>query len=392
MITNPESHNQPSHTGSPLLMDFILDSLPSGLLIFDRQGRILRVNTSAQSILGLPADQAYQTLQDLPEHLAGLRALLQTTEEEQFRAEVAVKLPGASEENTIGYTLKHIDDNASSQVRILIFSDITQILKDRQSLERIQADLFQSQKLAAIGAMISGVVHELNNPLTGISMSTDLARLTLEKMKPMIPGGDPEVLQTKMALALTEIGKVHKACRKAAVLVSDLLTFSRPAQMHTTLETIQDVVEESIQAFKTHPEFSAVKCINNCTLSPITVRCDKVKLEQVFYNLFKNASEAMQRQGTITLRMEIVDQHVSVIVSDEGPGIEEKELSRIFEPFFTSKGNRGVGLGLSISFKTVEQHGGRLSVSSIKGQGTTFYVTLPFQSRQDDGAGQGTEG
>jgi two-component system NtrC family sensor kinase len=176
------------------------------------------------------------------------------------------------------------------------------------------------------------------------------------------------------------VQKIIRANEKASVLVNDLLAYSKPAQLVLSPIPIAEMVKEMVNALKDHSQFSQIQfCLENS--SPHTVLCDPVKLEQVFYNLFKNAADAMGGKGKLILRFDevLLDMKPAVVVQvqDNGPGIDASIINRIFDPFFTTKGHCGVGLGLSVSYRTVEQHGGLLSVESLPGQGARFSIKLP---------------
>jgi two-component system NtrC family sensor kinase len=309
-------------------------------------------------------------------------------------------LPSRPDEpSTLGFNLKMMTIEPTGPVKVMVFSDITNILKDRLAMEMIKEELFQSKKMASVGTMISGVVHELNNPLTGISMSTELTRLSLEKLLKQVQAINaqpdsakplpPAKLQAALENTLAEVGRISTASRKAAALVSDLLTYSRPVQLKLTPYGIQPLVQECIHAIKTHPEFTGITFQVSLMPETVQVLCEKVKLEQVFYNLFKNASDAMNGKGTIEVSMSLSEgtgntkKHVTVHVRDFGVGMDKHVMSRIFEPFFTTKGNTGLGLGLSLSFRTVEQHGGILSVDSVLGEGSVFHVAIPVHEETE---------
>ena len=252
-------------------------------------------------------------------------------------------------------------------------------------MDKIKDELNQSKKLAAMGTMIAGVAHEMNNPLTGISMSASLLKMNLERLKKLPSMQD--LLQTEPKLgdslekALQEIQKIARSSERAGILVSDLLSYSKPAQMFLAPMSLQDLVMETISALKTHPRFGQFK-IELADTTDRVVLCDRVKLEQVFYNLLKNACDATDGKGTVTITYQTLEEEngkpfVIASVRDNGPGIDKVDILHIFDPFFTTKGHGGVGLGLSICYRTLEQHGGLLSVESVKGEGTEFKVKLP---------------
>jgi two-component system NtrC family sensor kinase len=229
--------------------------------------------------------------------------------------------------------------------------------------------------------MIAGVAHELNNPLTGISMSTSLTKMNLERLmkNPTVDG--EEKIKDSIDKALQETAKIARASEKAGVLVNDLLAYSKPTQLNMVPVCLNDMLSDVVTALKSHPQFSQF----SFKMEPHETRmvlADRVKLEQVFYNLIKNACDATEGKGTLevfyTEHDELGKPFVIAHIKDNGPGIDKTVINRIFDPFFTTKGHSGVGLGLSISYRTMEQHGGLLSVESVKWEGTEFKVSLPI--------------
>lgn len=368
------------------ILDAIFDTLPSGMMLYGPDGTVFRVNYKAKEILGLDPDLHPGHLDRLPKYLNPLGELLKSANENINRSEVALMLPTRDEESTIGYSLKLMETPDGSLVKTLTFTDITQVLKDRLAMDKIKDELNQSKKLASIGTMIAGVAHELNNPLTGISMSTGLIKMNLERLSKSPPVAENPKVADSLEKALGEIAKITRANEKAAVLVSDLLAYSKPTQLNLIPLSLHDMVSDIVNALKSHPQFSQFTFIQEGS-SDRMVLCDRVKLEQVFFNLFKNACDATEGKGTITVSYSEHKEHrkpfVVVHVKDNGPGIDKTVIGRIFDPFFTTKGHSGVGLGLSISYRTVEQHGGLLSVESEKWAGTEFKVSLPIYLEED---------
>ncbi len=375
---------------SLLILDSIFDTLPSGMLLFEPAGAILRINLKAKEILGLDPETRPDNLRhNLPYYLSPLSNLLKQSEEDIHRSEITLNLPTREEESTIGFSLKLITPPDGHTVKILTFTDITQVLKDRLAMDKIKDELNQSKKLASIGTMIAGVAHELNNPLTGISMSTSLIKMNLERMKKLPAVQEQAKLSDSIDKALQEIQKITRANEKAAVLVSDLLAYSKPSQVFLVPLPLKEVVLDILNALKSHPQFSQFTLKMEGDTDRV-VLCDRIKLEQVFYNLIKNACDATEGKGTVTVYF---TEHtegdnkpfVVTHVKDNGPGIDKTVISRIFDPFFTTKGHSGVGLGLSICYRTIEQHGGLLSVESVKWEGTEFKVSLPVYLEEENG-------
>lgn len=371
----------------------IFEALPSGILFYDPDGNVLFMNRRAYELLALEGEKRYAHLDELPESLGPLRVTLQNAMADIARSEVQLPLPGGPQ--TFGFTLKavHLSPEptmsgiapSARDVWIVIFNNITQIVQNQRTLEKIRDELYQSKKLASIGTMISGVAHELNNPLTGISMSTQLARMALRRWSQTAVGAGADAETAALAkTTLSELAKIEREAQKASTLVSELLNFSRPTKLKLTLENLVQLVQDTMDALRSHPGFSRLTMTLERPDHDLDVLCDRVKIEQVFYNLFKNACEATDGRGPIHVWFDQrydgkEHQHFAVAhVRDAGPGINPTALSRIFDPFFTTKGAEGVGLGLSISYRTLEQHGGMLSVESHPGQGSVFRVALPL--------------
>lgn len=362
----------------------IFDTLPSGMVLFEPGGRILRINQQARHLLDWPVDTPCDHLDAWQGPLQPLAHLLRSSSEDVHRGEFELH-PSADSASwrTLGYSLKHLHTpDTHESVRAFIFTDITQVLRDRLAMDKIKDELNQSKKLASIGTMIAGVAHELNNPLTGMSMSTSLLRMNLERLtqRPELQA-HPDLI-AELQKGLSELQKISRANEKASVLVNDLLAYSKPTQLYLVPLSLDQLIRDVIQALKSHPQFSRFQFQVDTPEQPLTILADRVKLEQVFYNLFKNACDATDNQGSAhiryTQRMEHDQPWITAHVRDNGPGIDPTVINRIFDPFFTTKGHSGVGLGLSISYRTVEQHGGQLSVHSVKWEGTEFNVSLPL--------------
>ncbi len=381
------------------ILSNIFEVLPSGVLIYNNQGAISQINSRAKELLRLPASGDYAHLESFPGYLSELVQRLDVAGGDISRSEIKIQFPEQETPSVIGFTLKYVrletgepseGEENSADSRIFIFNEITHIVQERLAMDKIKDELFQSKKLASIGTMISGVAHELNNPLTGISMSTQLSEMTLRSLiKTLDPKTDADTIRS-LESALQELRKSGEEARKAAVLVSDLLNYSKPSQLNLSLENPVKLTGEMVQTIQSHPEFSQIRFHIEPYETQTDILCDRVKVEQVFYNLFKNASDAMENEGDIHIRFSdtrnLSDNTpmIQISVSDAGPGMDKTLLSRIFDPFFTTKGAKGVGLGLSISFRTIEQHGGTLTVESPKEQGACFHISLPLFVEEEE--------
>jgi signal transduction histidine kinase len=236
-----------------------------------------------------------------------------------------------------------------------------------KDLEQVQEKLIRSERLAAVGELASGVGHELRNPLNVIRNCAYLLNMALTDK------GDEESANTLKVL--------DKQIDVANKIVTDLLDFTRikqPAQVKVDLGAM---INESL-SYTTIPE--QIKININLNGHSHNVRTDPEQIGRVFNNIISNAIQAMNgKTGELNISSEGDDNQVAIKFKDTGCGIPEENLQKIFEPLFTTK-PKGIGLGLAISRRLVEQNGGKMEVASRVGEGTTFTIKLPIEKRRDN--------
>lgn len=248
-----------------------------------------------------------------------------------------------------------------------------------QELQHRQKHLLRSEKLAALGTLLSGVAHELNNPLSNISTSCQI-------MNEEIESDDVEFRRELLA-------QIDEQTRRTSHIVRSLLDFSQEREFKKTVFPLASLIEEVIRFSKGIIPSRInvrVEIPNSLALSG-----DRQRLQQAFINLLKNAVDAIPERGEILIRAQSHDSaetplftgggfcpsSVEIMVQDTGLGISEENLSRIFDPFFTTKPvGKGSGLGLAVVFDVVEEHEGDVAVESTVGQGTRFTIRLPAQN------------
>jgi PAS domain S-box-containing protein len=229
--------------------------------------------------------------------------------------------------------------------------------------QRLQEELVESEKHAAVGKLAAGVAHELNNPLTGIlTFSESLLEETPE---------DSPVRED-----LEVIMRETFRCRQ---IVRDLLDFSRQAKPNRQLLSVVPVIQKAIQLVNKQAAFHDIKFDLNLDDGDLRVIADHNQLQQAILNLIINARDAMDGKGVLSVRSRGVPATLRVVVDvqDDGCGIPPDHLEKIFEPFFTTKGVRGNGLGLAAVRSIVAQHKGEIEVQSEVGRGTSFRISLP---------------
>jgi PAS domain S-box-containing protein len=236
--------------------------------------------------------------------------------------------------------------------------------RDITERQRLQQQLIQSERLAAMGQMIAGVAHELNNPLTAILGVTELMRD-----------------QSTDENARRQLDMAHLQARRAAHIVQSLLVFSRPATPRSTLLHLPDLLQRTLQLHEYSLRANNVHVDLVARPDLPTVLGDSNQLTQVFLNLIVNAEQAIREvreQGTLRIRLGVVDGRVLITFQDNGVGIRRETLPRIFDPFFTTKRpGRGTGLGLSICMAIIREHNGDISAQPVPDGGSVFTVSLP---------------
>jgi two-component system NtrC family sensor kinase len=242
--------------------------------------------------------------------------------------------------------------------------------RDVTEEKRLQREVIQQEKMAAIGMLAGGVAHEINNPLGGILAFTQL-------MKRDAQGNEQLV---------SDLAEVEHAAVRCKKIVSDLLDFSRvsseqdrsPVDINMLLEKVFPFIMREIRSLNVELEFKRHPALPHVLANPD-------RLQQVFINLMTNACHAMPKGGRLLVETSAEDggRTVAVRVSDTGVGIPQELRERIFDPFFTTKKpGMGTGLGLSISYRIVKDHGGEITCESAPGAGTEFTVRLPADGRE----------
>ena len=349
----------------------IIDSLPLGLYVVDREYRIQIWNRQRESgAPGLPRDQVVGrqvfevlTRQPAEELRAEFDRVFQTGEIQQ--AELEVTLGGEARSFRLTKIPMRLEGDEISHV-ITIGEDVT-------DSRRIQGQIMQSEKLAAIGQLAAGVMHEINNPLATISAC--VAAIT---------GRLDEASGTERAAVEEYLELIDKEVDRCTRIVDGLLDFSRPKGKTKVRVVLNALVDETLFLMKHHQRFKRLTVARELDVTlPATIG-NAEQLTQVLMALMLNAVDAMDDRGKLTVRTGKSphrSDEVVLEIEDTGIGIPRADQSKIFEPFYTTKPpGRGTGLGLSICYGIVEDHRGRIEVDSAPGRGTTFRVFLPVHS------------
>lgn len=339
----------------------IIASLNEGLFVVGLDGRILRWNPSLEVLYGVSRAQAVgrrlDEVFDGP-FLAALRAAMESEAGEGTLYRVAVQGrhtgdPRALLVNAAVAPLRTPDGKVAGTIVIV---------EDTTARVKLEEQLQISEKMASIGLLAAGVAHEVNTPLTGISSYT---QMLLEQA----PEDDP---RTPL------LQKIERQTFRAAKIVNGLLNLARPAQAEFGPVDVNAVVNDVIALLEHQLRGGRIQVRRDLSSTPPVVLGVEHNLQQVFLNLFINARDAMPSGGWLSVSSRTADGRVVVEVGDTGAGIAQEHLSRIYDPFFTTKAiGQGTGLGLSIAYGIVQEHHGTITCHSVAGQGATFVLDLP---------------
>ena len=338
----------------------LLDASPNLVISVDAERRVLSYNRTAELALGYPASQVMHTPVDrfFPD-------------DEIPTLEEAITSPGQwlgtfhlirwdNSSILIELTATKIKNSRSGREMATLL-----LAKDIEETNKLRQNLIQSQKMSFLGQIMGGLAHQLNNPLVGVVNIAEMLQHTLAVT-------DPNYAHIKM------IKEAGETCRD---IISRLLKFSRRTDKNIpVILDIRDVLEASLDLISRHDLFKGVTIKKHLLETPL-IHGDAVLLQQAFMNILFNAAQAMRGGGTITVTSTFrgsANWEVEVIIADTGVGIAEGDIPRIFDPFFTTKTtDKGTGLGLSLAYWIIKDHGGRITVESVLGQGTSLHIFLP---------------
>ena len=344
--------------------DSVVESLSDGLMVVDLDDRVLRWNRRAEALAGLERGKAIgrrlgaifskpfvDTLQAARRESPGGAAL--------YRVPLTTTRGDDRKMMLVNLAIAPLRTEGAQAGWIIVLEDVT----DRANLEE---QLRLSEKMAAIGLLAAGVAHEVNTPLTGISSFT---QMLLERSEPADP-------KTQL------LEKIEQQTFRAAKIVNSLLNLARPSGGETGAVDLNAVIGDILSLLEHQLKMSHVQVCRGLSASPVVVSGVEYKLQQVFLNLFLNARDAMPKGGSLSVTTRVDGANAIVEVSDTGAGIPAEHLARIYDPFFTTKPEgRGTGLGLSVTYGIVQEHGGSLTCDSEVGRGTRFTLVLPLSAR-----------
>ena len=355
----------------------LVDSFPDLILVLDTNSNYTFVSPRVRDAFGHPAeDNSVRKLggRTHPEDVPNLEALYKSvvTGATTFGSVEVRVMHRSGEWRRVLFNMSPLFDEKNAIEGVVLSG------RDVTDMKRMEEQLIQSEKLAAMGQMLAGVAHELNNPLTAILGVTELVR-------------EREGLEASMK---RQLDLTHRQARRAARIVQNLLEFSRPASPQKKPIDLSTIVERSLQLHEHSLRRNQVEVdfTPRTDLPPIIG--DANQLIQVFLNLITNAEQAIREvreSGRIQIRINQVGENLVATVQDDGVGISPEAMPKLFDPFYTTKRpGGGTGLGLSICLSIVREHGGTITAESLPGGGSAFSLYVPAAPEADPQPGETT--
>ena len=350
------------------LLEIVLDSMTDGIMVSDESDNLIFFNKSAKRMMHLA------NLNENVEH-----KIWKVIKDPNINDFLRKYFAGEEESKTVSV----FGDYSETEIKLLEFT-ITPLIKSNSIIGNViiiqdvtdkkikETKLRRAESLASLTTLAAGVAHEIKNPLGSISIYLQLIEKVINKNS---SNKVSKEIKESVSIIKEEVERLNK-------IVIDFLFAIKPVNMTFSEEDLNKLITETIDLFL--PELKKAEIKIETELSPKLpkVPIDKRYIKQVFINLIKNAEFAMRKAGGILkVTTEYKDNYAILKVNDTGTGIPDHILSRIFEPYFTTK-DFGSGVGLTISYKIIKEHGGDISVNTKEKKGTTFIVTLPVPEKE----------
>ncbi|MCF6335781.1 MAG: ATP-binding protein [Spirochaetales bacterium] len=329
----------------------ILESMPNGLISLDNEGKIESINHNALQLLKLDSDKIKGKKIDvvlqnckLPEPSLLDNNILQKQIECQLNDNSVIPL---------NITVSKLNNGLGEKIGLVI------ILSDLRDIRSLEKQILRSERLASLGRMAAGIAHEIRNPLSSI-------KGFVQYFRNKFPDNSRD--RAYASVVVNEVDRLNR-------VIQDMLNFAKPKEPKLEKIILQDVIDHSLKLMKPDISGNAIEVSTNYSeTSPIYIFGDFDMLTQVFLNLLLNAIDAMKTNGKLSISIFRKAEITNVIMTDNGEGIPDKNIRKIFDPFYTSK-KEGAGLGLAIVHRIIESHEGEISVESIPGS-TIFRITF----------------
>ena len=349
------------------LIETVFNAIQEGIIVTDAKGRITYVNDAACELFGLEGESSIG--KRLDERVRGLdwKSLSQSPGAVSRDMEIFYPANRFLNFYIVPLVIERREADPGQKAEpvghAIILRDITE---SRRSTEKT----IESERLNALTLLAAGVAHEIGNPLNSLHIHLQLMERKVRKLD----GKVKRDLEEAIGIARAEITRLDS-------IVTQFLHAIRPSKPVLRLENVNSIVEEALRFFG--PEIEDRDIVVEAELRPDLplIELDRDQMKQAFYNVIKNSFEAMKRRGILRIGTDLDATHVSVSFTDTGGGMSAESLSRVFEPYFTTK-TTGSGLGLLIVRRIVREHGGELAIESNEGKGLTLTIRLPYLDKR----------
>jgi hypothetical protein len=347
--------------------DSIIESVNVGILVVDRGGKITTWNSALEEMLGIErgevlgasaAEVFNEEMLETIRAVTGVSGWVVTDLRHLYKFRTVTR---DGRPIVINLSLAPFEDATKSIAgTLVVVEDVTERVKLEEQLQ-------QSDKLSSIGLLAAGVAHEVNTPLAGVSSYAQM-------LASQLPESDPKARLLAKILAQTQ---------RASGIVNNLLNFSRTSNADFAPLDLNRTLDDTLQLLEIQLRKHDIVIEKQCAEDLPEAYGNASKLQQVFMNLILNARDAMPSGGTLRLETSAADHTLVVRITDTGMGIAPENITKIYDPFFTTKGvGQGTGLGLAVSYGIIQEHSGRIFVESAPGKGTTFTIKLPSLYRR----------
>jgi signal transduction histidine kinase len=355
------------------LIETVFNAIQEGIIVTDANGRITYVNDAACDLFGLEGEHAIG--KRLDERVRGLdwKSLSQSPGAVSRDMEIFYPANRFLNFYIVPLVIERREEKSGGSTRSRPTSEPVGhaiILRDITESRRSTEKTIESERFNALTLLAAGVAHEIGNPLNSLHIHLQLMERKVRKLD----GKVKKELEEAIAIARAEITRLDS-------IVTQFLQAIRPSKPVMHPENVNSIVDEALRFFA--PEIADRDIVVEPELRPDLplIELDRDQMKQALYNVIKNSFEAMKRRGILRIRTDMDATHVSISFTDTGGGMSAESLSRVFEPYFTTKSS-GSGLGLLIVRRIVREHGGEMAIESNEGRGLTLTIRLPYLDKR----------